>query len=74
MKRNSFHLQINLYKESKDFPLSGVDMPIYYEERTIKRILEVLKPLIKKTTNVVINSSQITQRVGSTVYSNKSHH
>ena len=58
MKRNSFHLQINLYKESKDFPLSGVDMPIYYEERTIKRILEVLKPLIKKTTNVVIDSSQ----------------
>ena len=46
MKRNSFHLQINLYKESKDFPLSGVDMPIYYEERTIKRILEVLKPTI----------------------------
>ena len=58
MKRNSFHLQINLYKESKDYPLSGVDMPIYNEERTIKRILEVLKPLIKKTTNVVIDSSQ----------------
>lgn len=58
MKRNSFHLQINLYKESKDFPLSGVDMPIYYEEHTIKRILEVLKPLFNKKTNVVINSSQ----------------
>ena len=58
MKRNSFHLQINLYKESKDFPLSGVDMPIYHEERTIKRIVEVLKPLFNKTTNVVIDSSQ----------------
>ena len=58
MKRNSFHLQINLYKESKDFPLSGVDMPNYYEERTIKRIVEVLKPLFNKTTNVVIDSSQ----------------
>ena len=58
MKRNSFHLQINLYKESKNFPLNGVDMPIYYEERTIKRIVEVLRPLFNKTTNVVINSSQ----------------
>ena len=35
MKRNSFRLQINLYKGSKDFPLSGVDIPIYNEERTI---------------------------------------
>jgi hypothetical protein len=59
MKRNSVHLQINLYKESKDFPLSGVDIPIYNEERTIKRILEVLKPLFNKTTNVVIDSSQM---------------
>lgn len=59
MKRNSFHLQINLYKESKDFPLSGVDIPIYNEERTIKRIVEVLKPLSNKTTNVVIDSSQM---------------
>ena len=58
MKRNSFHLQINLYKDNKDFPLSGVDMPIYNEERTIKRIVEVLKPLFNKTTNVVIDSSQ----------------
>ena len=58
MKSNNFHLQINLYKESKDFPLSGVDMPIYHEERTIKRIVEVLKPLFNKTTNVVIDSSQ----------------
>ena len=33
-------------------------MPIYYEERTIKRIVEVLKPLFNKTTNVVIDSSQ----------------
>ena len=40
MKRNSFRLQINLYKDRKDFPLSGVDMPIYYEERTVKRIVE----------------------------------
>lgn len=59
MKRNSFHLRINLYKESKDFPLSGVDMPNYNEERTIKRIVEVLKPLFNKTTNVVIDSSQM---------------
>ena len=59
MKRNSFHLQINLYKESKDFPLSGVDMPIYNEERTIKKIVEVLKPLFNKTTNVVIDSPQM---------------
>ena len=33
-------------------------MPIYYEERTIKRIVEVLKPLFNKTTNEVIDSSQ----------------
>ena len=59
MKRNSFRLQINLYKGSKDFPLSGVDIPIYNEERTIKRIVEVLKPLFNKTTNVVIDSSQM---------------
>ena len=58
MKRNSFHLRINLYKESTDFPLSGVDMYNYNEERTIKRIVEVLKPLFNKTTNVVIDSSQ----------------
>lgn len=59
MKRNSFHLRINLYKESTDFPLSGVDMYNYNEERTIKRILEVLKPLFNKTTNVVIDLSQM---------------
>ena len=59
MKRNSFRLQINLYKGSKDFPLSGVDIPIYNEERTIKRIVEVLKPLFNKKTNVVIDSSQM---------------
>ena len=34
-------------------------MPIYNEERTIKRIVEVLKPLFNKTTNVVIDSSQM---------------
>ena len=33
-------------------------MPIFHEERTIKRIVEILKPLLNKTTNVVIDSSQ----------------
>lgn len=50
-----YTLTFHLFKGDKNFPLSLVDMPSYFVNNTIERILKVIKPLLNKTTNVSVD-------------------
>ena len=52
---NHYTLTFHFFKGDKNFPISGVDMPSYYDKNTIDRIIKVIKPLLNQTTDVSLD-------------------